>query len=260
MFSFFGSHGLQKVLTAGLIALNSMSASAELTSYSSNGVDLVYSSVSDVTWTKDANLLGTLINAQDYSTVVNAILSISPTVTHTPNLIYPEERYTLSSADFSESIVGGVSWFGAMGLVNYLNHIQYGGSSEWYLPTKSSDDVLLDMPGNGAEAGEEFSELFYKELEGVSGRNIVDTKIFVNQQIWAYWTGSEFGPYPNRAWQFFTNDGYYYRLPKANHFYAWLVTPGQITAVPEPQGAAMLLAGLVLLGISMSWNKQSQRP
>lgn len=239
-----------KLLIVGLILSAINNAEAALSAYNSNGVDLVYSSVSDVTWTKDANLLGTLINAKGYSAVVNAIISISPTVSHTPNIIYPEEKYTLSSADFSESVVGGVSWFGAIGFVNYLNHIQYGGRSDWYLPTKSSDDILLDMPVNGAEAGEEFPELFYKELKGESGRNVVDTTTFINQQNWAYWTGSEFGPNPNRAWQFFTNDGYYYRLPKANYFYAWVVTPGQITAVPEPESLVMLLVGLCLLSIA----------
>lgn len=44
-------------LILGGISLN---AQAALTRYSSQGVELVYSSLGDVTWTRDGNLFGTL--------------------------------------------------------------------------------------------------------------------------------------------------------------------------------------------------------
>ena len=53
-------------LTASLLLALAFNAQASLTSYNASGVDLVFSSVSDVTWTKDGNLLQTLGNTQGY--------------------------------------------------------------------------------------------------------------------------------------------------------------------------------------------------
>lgn len=54
-------HFNQTLLTAGLLlSLNTLNAQAALTVGTSNGQSVVYSSVSNITWTGDANLLGTL--------------------------------------------------------------------------------------------------------------------------------------------------------------------------------------------------------
>lgn len=100
----------------------SLSAHATLTSYTVNGTDLVYSSVSDVTWTKDANLLSTWIGTSSDNDsngtldIIDAIIAASPTISNTPNFYDGYTgTYSLSSSDFSSD--GKVSWFGAMALL-----------------------------------------------------------------------------------------------------------------------------------------------
>ena len=128
----------QSILAASLAlaSFTSQTAQATLINYTNDGKELVYSTVSDVTWTKDANLLGALFASQGFNTVVNAIIAASPTISNLPNPISPTGIYTLSASDFNSS--GGVTWFGAMGYVNYLNSINYGGSSQWRLPSWSN--------------------------------------------------------------------------------------------------------------------------
>ena len=128
-------------------------AQAALSSYSVNGKDLVYSSESNVTWTKDGNLLGSLFASQGFNTVVNAILAANTSSSD-----------NLSIDDFSSN--GMATWFGAMAYVNYLNSIHYAGNNQWRLPTFSTQTAGFNTPSNGTVAGNELSELFYQELSG----------------------------------------------------------------------------------------------
>lgn len=68
-----------------LLGLTSLASEASLTDGAADGKSVVYSSVSNITWTGDANLLGTLMSSRDYFNVVNAIIAASPTVTDIPN-------------------------------------------------------------------------------------------------------------------------------------------------------------------------------
>lgn len=153
-----------RLLVASGILLAATQAQAALTGYTSNGVDVVYSSVSDVTWTKDANLLGTLFATQGFSTVVNNILAVSPTISNTPNGYSPTGTYTLNSVDFRSD--GRTSRFGAKAFINYLNSTNYGGSTQWCLQTIAiqTRDTFYNIVGNGSIAGDEYSELYYQEL------------------------------------------------------------------------------------------------
>lgn len=246
---------LAVALSLGTLSYN---AQAALTSYNNEGVDLVYSSISDVTWTKDANLLETLYHQQGFNAVVNAIIAASPTVINTPNGHSPTGTYTISTSDFNSN--GETSWFGALAYVNYLNTISYGGSNQWYLPTVTSTVEGFYTPTNGIAKGEELAELYYPELGSLgyldsngnyqAGYGLKDSSnIFDNEQLDFYWYGTEEASNPYYAWVFDADDGSQEGgSGKHNLNYVWAVSSGQIAAVPEPEDLTMLLAGLGLLG------------
>ncbi|MBF5040403.1 DUF1566 domain-containing protein [Methylophilus sp. 13] len=261
---------IKSTLIAITLALNafSLNAQAALTSYTNAGADLVYSSVSNVTWTKDANLLGSLFASQGFNTVVNNIIAASPTITNTPNFFSPTGSYRITASDFSSN--GQTSWFGAMAYVNYLNSINYAGSNQWRLPTvtdtgtagcnysNNGTDCGYNSATNGTAKSDELAELYYQELGSKAiydangdyqpdyGIQDPDNK-FINDKSSVYWSGTEYAPDPVVAWGFGSSSGFQYRGGKGYHFSAWAVSPGQIAAVPEPENVALLLAGLGLM-------------
>lgn len=233
------------LLAAGLLlGLTTLNAEAALTPYTSGGQSLVYSSISDVTWTGDANLLGTLeaSNPNLVSTIINTIVSISDTPNYydTPTGSY-SGTHTLTTNDFRDN--GLVSWFGAQAYVRYLNTINYAGSNQWALPTAGANPQF-----GYNQTGGQFGQLFYNELGGAARGAIPNTANFTNEQAYAYWLGTEYAPSPNGAWDFYTDRGFQYYIAYKNYpLYAWAVSPGQVSAVPVP--GAVWLFGTGLLGL-----------
>lgn len=237
-------------------------AEAALVSYSSNNVDLFYSSISDVTWTKDANLLATMIAESSYSTVVDAIITANAGVS------FGTTPHTLASTDFSN--VGETSWWGAQAFVHYLNHISYAGSNQWQLPTVTdigNDGCNWSLGGtdcgyssftNGSNTANEFAELYYKELGlepyGGPRSSYYGISAPFSQVQSFYWTGTEVVNAVDGAFEFFATYGYQEVYTKEPTFwFAWAVTPGSIvpvnvpSTVPEPYSAALFITGIVLL-------------
>lgn len=240
-----------RIAAALVLGAFSLSAHAALTSYTAQGgKDVVYSSVSDVTWTKDANLLGSMIASQGFNTVVNNILTASPTISNTPNTLSPSGSYTLTSTDFSSN--GQVSWFGAMAFVSYLNSTNYAGSNQWRLPTVVNTRNTAAGPTNGTTAGDELRELFFNELGGVRSAPMPNTATFDNEQIaFGHWSGTE-GGLSERARYLETDYGTMNQAAKNNLLFAWAVSPGQVAAAPSavPVPAAAWLFGSGLVGLA----------
>jgi hypothetical protein len=234
------------LLAAGLLfGLSCLSAQAALTPETVNGQNLVYDSGNNTTWTQDANLLGTWegdYGSTSYQNIVTAIIDanggvngVGGVIHDTPNT-YDHGTYTLTAADFGND--GMVDWWAAQAFVHYLDTQNYGGSSQWALPT--SNAVLGDNDGS------QLGELFYDELGGTAG-NSIPSGPFSNLQAYMYWSGREYASNPLNAWDFVTGNGFQDHNIKHFLSLAWAVSPGQVSAVPVP--GAVWLFGTGLLGL-----------
>ena len=247
------------LLAASLVfGLASFSAQATLTSETVNGQNLVYDSGNNTTWTQDANLLGTWEGAYQstsYTNIVTAIINASGGVIHdTPNYLdgsynnYDGNNgraysgtYTLTTADFGSG--GTVDWWAGQALVHYLDTQNYGGSSQWALPTQPDQNYGYNITNS------QLGEFFYNELGGTAGSSIPSGP-FSNVQAYVYWSGTEYAADPGYAWIFGTDYGYQDLNYKSTQFYAWAVSPGQVSAVPELGEVWLFGTGLLgLLGL-----------
>jgi hypothetical protein len=220
-------------------------ALASLAGYTgTDGNGLVYSSQADVTWTRDANLLGSLESTFGYGTVVDAIIAASPTVVDTPNgndTPPNSGRHAVTRSDFASG--GMANWFGAQAFTGYLNSIGYGGNNRWRLPD----------PGNGGQPGvnvgaSDFGRLFYTELNGTARSPLPASDALTNVQFArSYWSGPDNPLSPASLPVFFANTGTFAALPKYYpSVFVWPVSSGLIATVPVP--ASVWLMGSALLG------------
>ena len=221
-----------------LLSVTTLNANAAgLNPYAINGVNLVYSSVSNVTWTKDANLFKTLYDANP--NLVNQITAVTPS--------YNDPSWGAQGIgdgdviDDFDTATGKVTWWGGIAFTNYLNSINYGGSNQWRLPTSNA------IGGYNGTTGNELGQLFYSELGGTANNNIPNTAYFTNEQAYQYWSGTESASNPFNAWVFNTFNGFQTINNKSGQLYAWAVSPGQVTAAVAEPGVIWLL-GAALLG------------
>lgn len=257
-----------------LLSFTALNAQAALTT-NANGLT-VYDSGNNTVWTQDANLLGTLegvYQSTSYNTIVTAIINARGGVIHdTPNyfdgFFYNWDgdhgrpysgTYTLTTADFSEN--GSVDWWAAQAYVHYLNTQNYGGSSQWALPSSGSN------PEWGYNiTSSQLGELYYNELNALAypGTNGSDYGIlhdggfgasgnagpFANAQNGIYWSGTELAYDPSSAWEFHVEFGFQGNCSCLKDFFgfdAWAVSPGQVSALPEP--GVIWLVGIGMLGL-----------
>ena len=87
----------------------------------------------------------------------------------------------------------------------------------------------------------QLGELFYTELLG----SFIPSGPFNNVQSSAYLSGTERESNPNNAYLFWPS-GWQGTTNKNSQFYAWAVSPGQMSAVPLP--GAVWLFGSALVG------------
>lgn len=119
------------------------------------------------------------------------------------------------------------------------------GVSGWRLP--SSDNCLIYNCSFGSEMG----HLFYTELGGFAGANIMishnaNFSLFSNIQPAYYWSGNTY-VVTSQAMSFHFGNGGQVPISKSDYYYAFVVHPGDVAAVPIP--AAFWLFGSGLIGL-----------
>lgn len=231
-------------INALLLLTATFDAQATLVTYTGTGgtgvAQLVSSSVSKVTWTADANLLGTFINNSigGFDEVVGDIIAASPTISDTPNRfdrpVQNSGTYEISRNDFNSIDPGRTTWFGANAFVNYLNSINYGGSNHWQLPNAG-----LDPQGNPEPQSGQLGQLFYSELNGTANKPIPTNPFFSDQQIYGYWLLTEFQDDPGYSWIFNTGFGNQIAEEKFQEFYVWPIS------VPVPATLWLLVSSII---------------
>ena len=146
---------------------------------------------------------------------------------------------------------------------NWANNLVYGGFDDWRLPTTnttvSSNCSANSNPGGGFPpaysgyncTGSEMGHMFYNEFGATAGQSILagsnaaNLALFTNVQSGTYWSGTEYAPNPDNAWNFNTDNGNQNNDDKNNALYAVAVRPGDVAAsVPEPQTLALVLLAL----------------
>ena len=159
---------------------------------------------------------------------------------------------------------GRMTWAAAG---EWANNLVYGGFSDWRLPTLNSGDTSCSRnfnPGGGFPrqyggsncTGGEMSRLFVADLgnkaresvlnpTGDTAEQIANLALFGNVQAGPYWSGLEFAPRTDYAWDFTTYYGLQSYNFKSRALYAVAVRPGDVAAsVPEPQTLALVLLAL----------------
>ncbi|WP_347990284.1 hypothetical protein [Methylomonas sp. AM2-LC] len=237
--------------TALLFSLTTINAQATLINETVNGVNLVYDSVTNTTWTQDANLLSTMLTnainqyGSDNKLVSDIVNATSGGVIYDVPNAYDNGTYTLNTGMFDSE--GFTTWWGARAFVNYLDSINYGGSSQWALPT--------EVNGIGYSITDtQMGELFYNELGGTQG-NPVSSGQFINLQTYLYWSGTELptssNPYSSGmalAFNFGTGQE---GISKGAPFLAWAVSQGNVATSTVALPNAIWMFGTGLLGLRL---------
>lgn len=138
----------------------------------------------------------------------------------------------------------------------WAENLEFGGRNDWRLPGLTpvdgvalnldfSDDGSTDSGYNNSGLNSELGFLFYNSLGNNAFDGLTETGPFQNLAAYAYWTGTA-SPYDGEAMHFFTAFGDQGSSSTDNLYYAWAVRVGD---VPEPQSAALALAGLAALSL-----------
>ncbi len=170
----------------------------------------------------------------------------------------------IANANLATSNTFGVSGIGTNGSMNWstaqnwiaaMDASNYLGYSDWRLPTS-------DTCGGNNCTSSEMGNLFYNGLGGVAGNSILTTHnanlaLFNNVLSSDYWSGTEFAPSPNLAWNFVTIIGNQNIAGKNDNLFALAVRTGNVAAVPEPGEYALMAVGLGLMGFMVHRKKSA---
>lgn len=237
------------------------------------GDGTLYDTTLKIYWLKDANLFNTQYQADN--SILQAIVDAAPDLDD-PNVGGPHQwtkDATLTDvyADFvnqnatnaGAGVDGGMTWYGAMAWVNWLNVTKYLGHDDWRLPTVKpngasfnytlSCDGSTDLGYYNTSPNNELSHLFYVDLPGNVGDlqsdcvtsntdfGLLNKGPFENFKNNTYWTGLDYLDPPGQqgvAWVFYNQQGTSGQADKAfTAGYALAVrslAPGEAPPSPAP--------------------------
>lgn len=173
-------------------------------------------------------------------------------------MVYDDDLNITWMADWNHARTSGFDPDGLM-LWNtaaaWVESLEYGGYSDWRLPSALNADGSGPCTGSLCTGGElahmYFNELGVTPLSSILTGDPAKLALFNNVQTGSYWTGTDF----NGNAVFFSVGGHGY-LPKGPfRFFDGLsvvaVRDGDVSPVPEPEAAAMMLLGLGVLMLAL---------
>lgn len=230
------------------VAMVTAGAHATLTQMTFSGVDMVYSSQSNVTYVRDANLLGTMIAQRGAEAVFADLAAVTPTVTLNDGVSSTTHTLTLGDISGWWGSNGRATFWGSVAFVNYLNSISYGGVNTWQLPRWDNGRFFTGNGGNvGYTRAGDMGQLYYDEFNSQAGSlNGPGTVPFYNVEAAQYWSHNSTGPVYDFWGTLYFNmgNGSQYFIGGSFPFYVLPMTVGQ---VPTP-GAVLMLAPALAAG------------
>jgi hypothetical protein len=227
------------------------------------GGQLVNDTDHNITWTADGNLFLTqATQSGDPAAFVATIISDWGMPFVSGN-IGSAASYSLTAADFDTN-GGGMTWFGVVAWINYLNVTNYQGYSDWRFPDIGTAGDLpaacmgACYPSNSGQpiSASEWWELFFTELGGIERTPLSTTHnssyaLFSGIQS-AYWSNglgnNSVNTFADLANGFFIDSGQGRNFTSLMQS-AWVVRSGLSVASPPPMAHLVLVpSGLLSFG------------
>ena len=167
------------IIFAAVFGLSNAQATLTLT----DGGQMLYDSVSNISWTTNANMFGSMLAADPK--LVNQVIAYTPNVAMPANGYATNGEYALTASDFNGfklDMPAAAAW------INYLNHINWMGANTWALPTAtatSSQLFTFYTELGGPANGPSITSLAASYPTGPAG-----SLTNISSTIYAYWTSS----------------------------------------------------------------------
>ena len=159
--------------------------------------------------------------------------------------------------------------FNWQGAVDWADTLNFGGFSDWRLPSMSvssglptgtAPENIVDCTVVGTTEvtcrDNELGYMYWENL-GSTGASGTGMDLTGNQTIGGvtlnniqsfYWSGTDHAPDPSAVYEFQFVNGGQSTVNKTDLFSAWAVRDGDVLSVPEPTTLSLLGAGLIGMG------------